>query len=89
MSAWTDWAVAGAVSLVAAAALAAALGGPLRWLGLWLLRSIAGAAALWLLQYPAALAGWHVGVNPWTALVAGALGVPGIVALYTLAALLH
>lgn len=65
------------------------LAGRLRWLGLWLLRSVAGAAVLWLLQWPAGLFGWHVGVNVWTALAAGALGAPGIILMYGLQAVLR
>lgn len=63
--------------------------GPLRWLAFWLLRSAAGAAALWILQWPASLLGWHVGVNAWTALAVGALGAPGLVLLYGLQAVLR
>lgn len=83
---WTAVAVAG---VALAAGLAVLLSGPLRWLGLWIFRSAAGAVALWLLQYPASLFGWHVGVNPWTALAVGALGAPGILLLYGLQALLR
>ncbi|MBX6351162.1 MAG: pro-sigmaK processing inhibitor BofA family protein [Clostridia bacterium] len=68
--------------------LARLLLGPLRWLGAWLLRSAAAGAAIWILDWPLGYLGWHVGVNGWTALLAGALGLPGLVALFVLQAVL-
>lgn len=43
--------------------------------------SLIGGLALWLLNLAWGLAGFHIGLNPASALVVGLLGLPGLVGL--------
>lgn len=52
-------------------------------------RGLAGGAALWVLNLAGGPLGFHIGLNPATALAAGFLGVPGLFALTGLRLLFH
>jgi inhibitor of the pro-sigma K processing machinery len=43
--------------------------------------SIVGGLALWLVNLVGGLAGFHIGLNPASAVVVGVLGVPGLLGL--------
>lgn len=55
---------------------------PLRYLFLILGRGVLGYAALWVLNGAGLLIGLRLPLNPFTALVAGILGVPGTVVIW-------
>jgi len=57
---------------------------PLRWFFRLLVNGLFGFALLWLVNWCGALIGLHIGLNPVTALVAGFLGIPGVVLLIAL-----
>lgn len=46
-----------------------------------LMNAVAGGIALWLINYVGNYISLHIPINPITALVAGFLGIPGIVLL--------
>lgn len=52
---------------------------PLKWLFRLFLSCAAGAAALAVFNFAAGFAGWHLALNPLTAMVTGVLGAPGMV----------
>lgn len=56
-----------------------------RWVPLLLVRTALGAGALWLLEGPVAYLGGTLGLNLLTALLAGILGLPGLLLLVGLA----
>ena len=49
-----------------------------------IVNGLVGFALLWLLNWAGGFIGLHVGMNPVTALVAGFLGIPGVVLLVVL-----
>lgn len=57
---------------------------PARYAALAAGRAGLGYLALWVLNGLGLLAGFHLPLNPVTALVAGVLGVPGVLAVYLL-----
>ena len=54
---------------------------PLRLAARLLVNTLLGFAALWALRATSGLTGLTLGLNRWTALVVGILGVPGLVLL--------
>lgn len=54
---------------------------PVRWIFSAVIRGALGAGALLLINIIGAWVHWTVPVNPYTALFAGFLGIPGVVAL--------
>jgi inhibitor of the pro-sigma K processing machinery len=54
---------------------------PLRLVLKLLLNGLSGLIMLYIVNYAGAWFGFHIGVNPVTALTAGLLGIPGVVLL--------
>ena len=52
------------------------LGKPARWIGRLLLNGIIGGVVLYLVNRFGGLIGLHAALNPFTALIAGTLGIP-------------
>ncbi len=57
---------------------------PLRWVFRIGYRTLIGAAILWVLNLGGNLLGYHLALNLPTAMVAGLMGIPGVVALFVL-----
>ena len=72
------------LALVAVYLLLRALVSPLRWLLVGTARLAIGGLAIWALNLLGVAVGFHLALNPATALVAGFLGVPGIALLVAL-----
>lgn len=62
---------------------------PLRGLLLVLYNGLIGGAALWLINLVGSYVGLHIAINPLTALIAGLLGLPGVVVLAIVQHLTH
>jgi len=58
--------------------------GPLRLVARLAYRTLLGALLIWVLNLGGSLLGYHIALNLPTAMVAGLLGVPGIVVLFLL-----
>jgi len=58
--------------------------GPLRLILRVAYRTAVGACILWVLNLAGNLVGFHIALNIPTAMTAGLLGVPGVVALFLL-----
>ncbi|HOV26884.1 MAG TPA: pro-sigmaK processing inhibitor BofA family protein [Sedimentibacter sp.] len=54
---------------------------PLKFVGKIILNSLIGALALIIFNYFGQYTGVHIGVNEFTALIIGLLGIPGFIAL--------
>ncbi|UFJ40511.1 pro-sigmaK processing inhibitor BofA family protein [Brevibacillus humidisoli] len=54
---------------------------PLRWVGLAALNLVIGAVLLFFANLVGEMAGFHLPINPVTALIAGFLRLPGLAAL--------
>lgn len=76
------------IGLVLVYIVARLLLAPLKLLLRLLVNGIIGLILLWGLNWVGAYWGLHIGMNPLTALVAGFLGVPGVVLLVALRYLL-
>jgi len=61
---------------------------PMRFLWRLLAGSLLGGLALWLVNHFGALVGFAVPLNPFTALITGALGLPGLALVAILSRLL-
>jgi len=57
---------------------------PLRFLGVVAYHGVIGALILWGIRIVGGFVGFSLAINPVTALVAGFLGVPGVLLLATL-----
>lgn len=57
---------------------------PLKYLGWLVWKGFVGGLALFALNFVGTYLGFHIGLNPISALTAGLLGVPGIVLLFAL-----
>ncbi|MFM1655420.1 pro-sigmaK processing inhibitor BofA family protein [Brevibacillus sp. B_LB10_24] len=57
------------------------MAGPLRWIGLAALNVVIGAVLLFFGNLIGEIVGFHVPINPVTALLVGFLRVPGLLAL--------
>ena len=64
------------------------LGKPARWIGRLLLNGIIGGVVLYLVNLFGGLIGLHAALNPFTALIAGTLGIPGVALVLVLPLLL-
>ena len=64
--------------------LGKALALPMRLIGKLILNGVAGGVALFLINLLGTKVGVNIGINPLTALIAGFLGLPGIVMLVLL-----
>ncbi len=78
----TEWIIAfiviGVLVLVAASK---SMTKPLRWIGLLALNVVIGAILLFFANLVGEMAGFHLPINPVTALLAGFLRIPGLLAL--------
>ncbi|NGQ96511.1 pro-sigmaK processing inhibitor BofA [Brevibacillus sp. SYP-B805] len=54
---------------------------PIRWLGVAALQLVIGAILLFFANLVGEMAGFHIPINPVTALLAGFLRLPGVLAL--------
>lgn len=61
---------------------------PLKWLGWVIFNGVLGGLALLVLNVVGNYIGFHIGLNPASALTAGLLGVPGVILLFGLRHLL-
>ena len=61
---------------------------PMRFLWRLLAGSLLGALALWLINHFGLLVGFSVPLNPFTALITGLLGLPGLALVIALTRLL-
>lgn len=57
---------------------------PLKLIGKLFMNAIIGGILLWVIDYFGSYIGMRIPINPITALIAGVLGVPGIVLLIVL-----
>lgn len=57
---------------------------PLKFILKLIYNSLLGGVLLYLINFPMGFFGIHVGINPLTALIAGFLGVPGVILLIIL-----
>lgn len=57
---------------------------PIKFIGKLFINAIIGGILLWVIDYFGAYIGLKIAINPITALIAGVLGVPGIVLLIAL-----
>ena len=62
---------------------------PIKFIGKLLINAVIGGILLWILDYFGAYIGLRIPINPITALIAGALGVPGILLLIALQFLMY
>lgn len=69
------------VGLIALLIALQVLAKPLEWTARIVGNSIAGGLGIWLVNLIGGLVGFHLGLNPVSAVVVGLLGVPGLVAL--------
>ncbi|MCS1352747.1 pro-sigmaK processing inhibitor BofA family protein [Mechercharimyces sp. CAU 1602] len=60
---------------------------PLRWIWWGILYSVVGAVVLFLLNLAGRWVDFQIPINPITALITGALGVPGLIYLIVVKAL--
>ncbi|MGC5326764.1 pro-sigmaK processing inhibitor BofA family protein [Brevibacillus sp. SYSU BS000544] len=78
----TEWIVAfiviGVLLLVAASK---SMTKPLRWVGLLALNVVIGAILLFFANLIGEMAGYHIPINPVTAVLTGFLRIPGVLAL--------
>lgn len=78
----TEWIIAfiviGVLLLVAASK---SMTKPLRWVGLLALNVVIGAILLFFANLIGEMAGYHVPINPVTAVITGFLRIPGLLAL--------
>ncbi len=54
---------------------------PAKIVGAILWRGVTGSVAIWIFNLVAGVWGWHLALNPVSALVVGYLGIPGAAAL--------
>ncbi len=77
-----EWIVAVViVGLLVIVAASKSVARPLRWAGVAVLNLVIGALLLFFANLVGEMAGFHVPINPVTALVAGFLRIPGLLAL--------
>lgn len=55
------------------------LGKPARWIGRLILNGVIGGITLYVVNLFGEMIGLHAALNPLTALIAGTLGLPGVV----------
>ncbi len=52
---------------------------PLGWLFRLFLSCVVGGAGLWAANFLLGALGWHLAINPLNCMIAGVLGIPGVV----------
>lgn len=57
---------------------------PLKYLGWLVWKGLIGGLAIFAINFVGTYLGFHIGLNPISALTAGVLGIPGIVLLFAL-----
>lgn len=83
---WGNWVLWLGVLVVGYLALRL-LAEPAWYAGLAMGRGVLGYVALWVINGLGLLVGLHLPLNPFTALVAGILGVPGTIAIWVVSRL--
>lgn len=61
---------------------------PIKWLLRLLLSCLAGGAGILLSNWILGMIGWHLAVNPLTCMIAGVLGIPGMILTYVMTMIL-
>lgn len=61
---------------------------PIKWIVKFVYNGIIGGVMLLIINFVGGFFGIHIGINPITALVAGLLGVPGVILMLVLKHLL-
>lgn len=78
----TEWIIAfivvGVLIMVAASK---SMTKPLRWLGILAINVVVGAILLFFANLVGEMAGFHIPINPVTAVLSGFLRIPGLLAL--------
>jgi len=69
------------IGLLILAALSKSIVKPLRWLGFVALQVVVGGVLLFVVNLVGEMAGFHIPINPVTALLIGLLRLPGLAAL--------
>lgn len=69
------------IGLLILAAFSQSMVKPLRWLGFVALQVVIGGVLLFVVNLAGELAGFHLPINPVTALLTGLLRLPGVAAL--------
>jgi len=78
----TEWIVGIVIiSLLVVVAASNSVSKPLKWIGLLGLNLIVGAVLLFFTNFVGDMAGFHIPINPVTALITGFLRIPGLLAL--------
>ncbi len=78
----TEWVVATVViGLLLVVAASKSMTAPFRWLGIFVLNVIVGAVLLFFTNLVGEMAGFHIPINPVTAIITGFLRIPGLLAL--------
>lgn len=54
---------------------------PIKWLFKLALNSVFGALLIWIINLIGGVLGFHIGLNIWTSILVGFLGVPGAILL--------
>lgn len=75
------WIIAGAVGILLFMAIGRSVTKPLRWIWYGLLYTAVGGLVLFIVNLMGRYVDVYVPINPVTALVAGGLGVPGVICL--------
>lgn len=61
---------------------------PIKWLFHLLLSCLAGGAGILLSNWMLGAFGWHLAFNPLNAMIAGVLGIPGMILTYVFSLIL-
>lgn len=61
---------------------------PLRWFLRLALSVVLGGIGIFVLNYLFGRIGWHLSLNPLTAMITGVLGIPGMILIHLLTAML-
>lgn len=61
---------------------------PLRWFLRLVLSAVLGGVGIFALNYLFGGIGWHLYLNPLTAMITGVLGIPGMILIHLLTAML-
>lgn len=78
----TEWMIALlVVGFLFVVAISKSVTKPFRWIGFLALQVVIGAVLLFFANLVGELAGFHVAINPVTAILAGFLRIPGLLAL--------
>ncbi len=61
---------------------------PLKWILRFGITWLLGGVGIWILNAIGVAFGWHLALNPFTAMIGGVLGIPGLIVAWALAMLL-